>query len=93
MWRKSRSPNHLNPYCVGSDLNRNFDIHHAEAGASKNPCSEIYAGPWAFSDVETKALADFVSRFYDIKIYMSFHSYGQMLLFPNVIQIFPMKFL
>lgn len=31
MWRKSRTPNfnNYNPYCVGVDQNRNFDVHHA----------------------------------------------------------------
>ncbi|XP_031623765.1 zinc carboxypeptidase-like [Contarinia nasturtii] len=82
LWRKSRSSNGLYPFCVGTDLNRNFDFHHAEAGASRNPCYETYAGTKPFSEKETQALAEFVSNFDNIKMYISFHSYGQMLLFP-----------
>lgn len=84
MWRKSRSRNSVIPYCVGVDPNRNFGFHHAEVGASKNPCSEVYAGPTPFSEPEVAALAEFVKRFDDIKLYLSFHAYGLLLLFPYV---------
>ena len=62
-------------------------LKQSEQGASRNPCSETYAGPYPFSEVETRALANFVRQFSDIKIYVSFHSYGQMLLFPYVSKI------
>lgn len=34
--------------------------------------------------METQALATFIERFDNIKLYLSFHSYGQLLLFPYV---------
>ena len=107
MWRKSRKPNPSRPQCVGADLNRNFDSHHAgidwteitkiikysivfnqnlcilEAGASKDACSEYYAGSKPFSESETFALSEFIKSF-DIKLYMNFHSHGQFLCFPPV---------
>lgn len=83
MWRKSRKPNPTRPTCIGVDLNRNFDSHHAEAGASQDPCSEYYAGSKPFSESETLALSEFAKSF-DIKLYMSFHSNGHFLMFPPV---------
>lgn len=56
-------------------------------GTSRNPCSEIYAGPRAFSEPETKALADFISTFDNVKMYLAFHSYGQYILYPYVSKI------
>lgn len=56
----------------------------SEVGASMNGCSETYAGSKPFSEMETQALATFIERFDNIKLYLSFHSYGQLLLFPYV---------
>lgn len=51
-------------------------------GASSNQCDETYTGPSAFSDPETKLIADFIlERKDEIKMYLSFHSYGQWLLY------------
>lgn len=66
-------------------LNINANIFHVSAvGASKNPCSETYAGPKAFSEPETLALSEFIKTFHNLKLYISFHSYSQLLLFPYV---------
>ncbi|XP_055294946.1 zinc carboxypeptidase-like [Sitodiplosis mosellana] len=80
MWRKTRKPQRNS--CFGVDANRNFAFHHAATGGSTNPCSETYAGAKAFSEPETLALAEFIKSFDNIRLYLSFHSYGQMLLFP-----------
>lgn len=54
-----------------------------ENGASSSQCSEIYAGPQGFSEPETTALASFVQRNNQtIKLYLTFHSYGNYLLYP-----------
>lgn len=79
---KNRKPQ--TPFCVGADTNRNFDWFWSETGASKNPCSETYAGPKPFSEPESLALAQFVKSFNNIQLHLTFHSYGQMLLFPYV---------
>ncbi|XP_055308556.1 zinc carboxypeptidase-like [Sitodiplosis mosellana] len=79
MWRKNRK---AYGKCIGTDLNRNFDYHHAESGASSNPCADTFAGPKAFSEPETLALSKFVKSIRNIKLYISFHAYSQLLLYP-----------
>jgi murein tripeptide amidase MpaA len=82
MWRKTRSSASWG-WCRGVDPNRNFDFHWNEVGASDNPCSEIYAGPRAFSEPETRAIAEFInSRRGQLKIYMALHCYSQLWLTP-----------
>lgn len=52
-------------------------------GASSNPCSDTFAGPSAWSEPETEQLADYLRGLSsEVKLYLSFHSYGQYLLFP-----------
>ncbi|NXO62473.1 CBPA1 Carboxypeptidase, partial [Phainopepla nitens] len=79
LWRKTRSK-HL--FCVGVDPNRNWDAGFGEAGASANPCSETYHGPYANSEPEVKAIVDFVKSHGNIKAFISIHSYSQLLLYP-----------
>lgn len=80
MWRKTRSPG---SFCTGVDPNRNFDFHWMETGASDYECDETYAGPSAFSESETSALRDYINaNKADLKLYLTFHSYGQYLLYP-----------
>lgn len=62
-----------------------------EKGSSKDPCSELYAGPNPFSEQEILALSEFIKTFDNIKLYISFHSYSQLLLFPYVSFHFPIK--
>lgn len=55
----------------------------SEGGASSNPCSDTFAGSSAFSEIETRTLSEYYSTIADkITTYISFHSYGQMLLVP-----------
>ncbi|KAJ9581002.1 hypothetical protein L9F63_023820, partial [Diploptera punctata] len=79
MWRKTRRP--ITERCTGVDANRNFGFHF-EADEDDH-CSEIYPGPHAFSEPETKHLADFVKRNRkNIQVYLDFHSFSQLLMFP-----------
>ncbi|XP_030764995.1 carboxypeptidase B-like [Sitophilus oryzae] len=83
-WRKTRSIN-ANSTCIGTDGNRNFDYYWMHLGASNSPCSDIFAGPEAFSEPETAALRDwFLTNNANnvVKLYITFHSYGSMLLYP-----------
>lgn len=87
MWRKNRQklrPNLTGP-CIGTDLNRNFGFHWMESGSSSKPCEIIYAGSKAFSEHESQHFKEFVEKINenkDIILYISFHCYGAMLLYP-----------
>lgn len=81
LWRKSRTP--YKNGCYGADLNRNWNFHWNEIERNESYCSETYPGPFAFSEVETKTLSNFIRTLKDkLLLYVSFHSYSQMLLFP-----------
>ncbi|KAL5246851.1 hypothetical protein ACHWQZ_G018898 [Mnemiopsis leidyi] len=82
LWRKNRSPTSV-AWCKGVDLNRNFDINFGGQGASDFSCSEIYNGPNAFSEHESKGIARYLSSVrHKLLGYFSLHSYGQMWLTP-----------
>ena len=69
--------------CRGVDMNRNWDFHWGEVGASDDPCHETYAGPRPFSEPETRAISDFImNRKSKIKLYLTMHAYSQMWLLP-----------
>jgi hypothetical protein len=54
-----------------------------EAGASNSPCSESFAGSGPFSEIETRNLADYFTSISDnLLVYLDFHSYSQLLMFP-----------
>ncbi|EDW63368.1 zinc carboxypeptidase A 1 [Drosophila virilis] len=80
MWRKTRTPYGS---CFGADPNRNWGFHWNEVGASSDPCSDTYAGPSAFSEIETFSLSNYIASIKDkIQLYVSFHAYSQYLLYP-----------
>ncbi|KAM4857710.1 carboxypeptidase A4 isoform X2 [Urocitellus parryii] len=81
LWRKTRS---LNPgsRCVGTDPNRNWNVSFAGEGASDNPCSEVYHGPHANSEVEVKSVVDFIQKHGNFKCFIDLHSYSQLLMYP-----------
>ncbi|XP_052036703.1 mast cell carboxypeptidase A [Apodemus sylvaticus] len=82
MWRKNRSKNQ-NSTCIGTDLNRNFDVSWDSSPNTGNPCHVVYRGPAPESEKETKAVTNFIrSHLNSIKAYITFHSYSQMLLIP-----------
>ena len=81
MWRKNRAPNPMK-WCRGVDLNRNWDFHWNEVGASSLSCSDIYAGPSANSEPEVQAVAKFLTSEKGIKLYLTLHSFGQDWLRP-----------
>lgn len=80
-WRKTRSTNWL--IFKGVDANRNWPFKWGAAGSSPSPASEIYAGPSAESEVETQNLRAHVDSLASrMHIYISLHSYSQLLMFP-----------
>ncbi|XP_042856915.1 carboxypeptidase B-like [Penaeus japonicus] len=83
LWRKTRSDNGSPFGCMGADPNRNWGFHWNENGASNNPCSDIYAGPEAFSEVEMRNVRDQILKYADsLVVYLTFHSYSQLWLYP-----------
>jgi len=82
MWRKTRS-RESGVRCYGVDPNRNFDADWAGPGASSSPCSDTYYGPSLASEPLTQILTAYVdANVPKIKAYVTFHSYGQVFIFP-----------
>uniref|UniRef100_A0A914MH58 ShKT domain-containing protein n=1 Tax=Meloidogyne incognita TaxID=6306 RepID=A0A914MH58_MELIC len=92
MWRKNRSKercvtdsHNTERCCMGVDLNRNFAFKFAEGGTSFFPCSEIYHGPNAFSEPESRAVRDAIMEG-DLKGripgLISMHAYSQLWIYP-----------
>ncbi|CAK9812749.1 Carboxypeptidase B [Anthophora plagiata] len=82
LWRKNRKRS-VGSLCTGVDLNRNFGYRWGGMGTSKDPCREIYAGSGPFSEPETNAIKNFFeASAANFKAYLTFHSYGQYILYP-----------
>ncbi|XP_021496979.1 carboxypeptidase A2 [Meriones unguiculatus] len=81
MWRKTRS-RVSGSVCLGVDPNRNWDANFGGPGASSNPCSDSYHGPKPNSEVEVKAIVDFIKSHGKVKAFITLHSYSQLLMFP-----------
>jgi len=80
MWRKTRTPYST---CFGADPNRNWGYRWNTGGSSNNPCSETYAGPRAFSEVETESVSQYIRTIgRNLQVLLSVHSYSQLLLIP-----------
>lgn len=68
----------------GVDLNRNYDYQWNDMSVqsgSANPSSDVYRGPEAFSEPETRALRDFTLQ-HTFKAAISFHSGTSVILYP-----------
>ncbi len=81
LWRKNRRNNGGS---FGVDLNRNFGYQWGfdNSGSSGTANSDTYRGPSGFSEPETAAIRDFVLAHPNIKAYMDYHSYSQLLMWP-----------
>jgi hypothetical protein len=80
-WRKNRRPNGDGSF--GVDLNRNYGFNwgYDDLGSSPTPSSDVYRGAGPFSEPETAAIRDFMAA-HAFKISASFHSYGDLFLYP-----------
>jgi carboxypeptidase T len=80
-WRKNRRDNGGGIY--GVDLNRNYDYHWGEGGASHNPNSYTYCGPSPFSEPETQAIRDLINDDdHQFAYTLNYHSSGRAMLYP-----------
>jgi len=80
-WRKNRRANADRTF--GVDINRNYGYAWGfdDVGSSGQPASEVYRGTAAFSEPETAAIRALVLGL-DLRAMISFHSFGQDILFP-----------
>ncbi|XP_033123565.1 carboxypeptidase B-like [Anneissia japonica] len=81
LWRKTRSPNEGSD-CIGTDPNRNWPYEWGGEGASTNPCSDTYRGSSAASEPEVKSIVGFLPQLENLKMFIDFHSYSQLILYP-----------
>ena len=80
-WRKNRQGKD-SPRVYGVDLNRNYGHRWGGQGSSANPISETYRGPYAFSEPETQVVKSFIEAHKNLKILLSYHAFGELVLFP-----------
>ena len=80
-WRKNRRLNSDGSF--GVDLNRNYGYRWGfdNIGSSPTTTSEIYRGTGPFSEPETAALRALMAA-RSFKVALSFHSYGELVLYP-----------
>ncbi len=82
-WRKNRAHTH------GVDLNRNYPFKWNGCGStSTQPTSEVYVGPSVGSEPETQAMMA-LSQAEKFWISVSYHSFGQEVLYPYVCAEYP----
>ncbi|MFQ5823828.1 MAG: M14 family zinc carboxypeptidase [bacterium] len=83
-WRKNLHDNNgdgiFDPLYDGVDLNRNYGYNWDEGGDGKTS-SWFYRGTQPFSEKETQAIKNLVIR-ENFVIGISYHSYGESILFP-----------
>ncbi len=81
LWRKNRRYN--GDFIWGVDTNRNYGYMwgYDDNGSSPSPENEVYRGAAPFSEPETQALLQFLSA-YPPAGSLSFHNYGQVILYP-----------
>lgn len=93
MWRKNRNPAYSggNPACIGVDINRNYDFlfdfatgfsPSSGVSVSADPCDfQVYHGPSAFSESETKNIKWLLDSFPRARWFIDVHSYSQDMLY------------
>ena len=82
-WRKNRAA-HPGTACIGVDLNRNFDfLWSSGIGTSADPCEyQIYRGPAAFSEPETRNVRALLDSFPNVDCMIDVHSFSEDFLYP-----------
>merc|ERR1740121_396198 len=78
MHRKNMA-NNPGSSCKGVDLNRNWDAHWNQGGSSSNACSDVFHGPSAQSEPETKVIAKVMEEA-QMSVYIDTHSYTELVI-------------
>ncbi|HID71298.1 MAG TPA: hypothetical protein EYP29_00950, partial [Thermoplasmata archaeon] len=88
-WRKNLRDNNQNGKedyrDDGVDLNRNYGYKwgYDDQGSSPDPSSQTYRGPAPWSEAETQMIRALVEdEKHDFKTALTYHSYGEMILYP-----------
>ncbi|XP_032310082.1 carboxypeptidase B-like [Drosophila ananassae] len=83
-WRKNRKPSGNG--CIGTDLNRNFEVGWGAGDASDDPCNfQLYRGEAPFTEPESQTIQRVLLELTANnrgKLYLSIHSYGAEILYP-----------
>jgi hypothetical protein len=80
-WRKNRRNNGDGTYGVDTNRNYGYMWGYDDEGSSPETSDETYRGTAAFSEPETQVIRDFCED-YGINTCISFHSYGNLILYP-----------
>ena len=82
LWRKNRRDN-PGTACDGVDLNRNFDVLWGvtQGQTSCAQCSDVYCGPEAFSEPETRNIRNVLDT-RRVDCFVDVHSYSELVLWP-----------
>jgi hypothetical protein len=86
-WRKNKRDNNNNGQFEesydGVDLNRNYGYMwgYDDQGSSPDPSSQIYRGPYAFSEPETETIRQLCNQIHPV-VALNYHSYSNLLLYP-----------
>ncbi len=64
-------------------MNRNWEYHWAESGASPIACSDTYQGPFPYSEIESENLKEYYLSISPLpELAVCFHSAAQLWLYP-----------
>ncbi|MFW6124230.1 MAG: M14 family metallopeptidase [Acidobacteriota bacterium] len=80
-WRKNRRKNEDGSYGVDPNRNYGYQWGYDNIGSSPNPSSNVYRGPYPFSEPETQAVRDFMFE-KNFKALVSYHNYSQIIIYP-----------
>lgn len=81
LWRKNREPN-INPKCVGTDINRNFETKFGLEPQSGDECSDTYRGKRPYSSIEANAVRQLLIK--GALSFVDLHAYRQAIMFPTL---------
>lgn len=79
-YRFEKESDHCGKGFKGVDINRNYGYIW---GNNDGPCGESFPGPHPFSEPESRAMRNLLTRYQDeIKFVYNFHAYGPMWVWP-----------
>jgi hypothetical protein len=80
-WRKNANNETGGKRRIGVDLNRNYDIAWGTVGDSGNPEADTFRGKAPFSEPETQAIRDQLTKHKPV-VYLTYHSFSNSVMWP-----------